>query len=267
MIGAYRFIGSTADEFSASRTARSCRLVAIGLFILIAALDLCWPNVNFSMLFSVPLLLLARASGRVHWIWWYLALLVVSVYSIYFVKYQFIHQQSLPSLWNFRLFNRTFAVIMLTLLGIAAQAWIFWQYERTQLSYLDRSDEDEVNATAGLVGCVGLGLLITAIDFVSPANYNLPILFVVPLYLVSWLRNQRCLWAAAAIFICLTWIGFFLTPSSTVLGFEHYLIINRALVSLALVALSTTLSWLIWRRDRDPAEVSAIENLARAKSN
>jgi hypothetical protein len=224
------------------------KFLAIAVFLALSALDLCLPNISFTVLFAVPLLLLVSRVAKIHHVWWYVALFVLATYMLYFVKYLLIYGRDPSTLWNFRLFNRTFAAVMLALLGIATQAWLYWQHERLLLTYLDQTDEDEVNATAGLVGCIGLGLLITAVDFVSPANFNLPILFAVPIYLVSWLRDRRSLWITALVLIGLTWIGYFLTPPATETGLEPYLMVNRMLVTTTLLLLAGILSWNIRRR-------------------
>jgi hypothetical protein len=167
------------------------------------------------------------------------------------VKYLVVHPSEPLPVWSYRLFNRTFAALSIALLGVATQAWLYWQHERSLLTYLDQADEDEVNSTAGLVGCIGLGLLIAAIDFVSPANFNLPILFAVPLYLVSWLHDRRSIWIAAAAFVGLTWLGFFVTPPSTVRGLEFTFLVNRAIVSGSLIAMALVLSYQLRVRPMD----------------
>lgn len=220
-------------------------LVAITLAIVV--LDLYFSYISFAVLFSVPLVLLATRAARLHHIWWYVGLFIIAIYAIYFIKYRVVNQHELDSLFNFRLFNRTFAALTLALLGVGTQAWLYWQHERSLLTYLDKNDEDEVNATAGVVGCIGLGLLITAIDFVSPANFNLPILFAVPLYLVSWLHDRRSLWITAFTLVGLTWVGAFLTPPPTIKGVEMYTIANRIVVTVALFSMAMILNWHIAR--------------------
>jgi len=220
---------------------RSGKVIVTAVFLVFATLDLCLPNVSFAVLFSVPLLLVIGTGTRVQHVWWYVTIFVLATFSLYFVKYIVIYGDAPETLLNFRLFNRTFVAITLALLGVGAEAWLYWQRERSLLSHTDLTEEDEVNATAGLVGCISIGLLVAAVDFVSPANFNLPILYVVPLYLVSWLVDRKSIWIAAAALVALTWIGYFVTPPSTVLGLDHYFIVNRSLVTLTLMTMAVIL--------------------------
>jgi hypothetical protein len=219
------------------------KLIAVAGIIAIAAVDLWLPQVSVAILFSVPLVILAGRNAKTQHIWWYIAFFVAVTYGIYFAKYLLVHSDDAALVWSFRLFNRTFLAITLALLGIAAQAWLYWQHERSLLTYLDQADEDEVNATAGFVGCIGLALIVTAIDFVMPANFNLSILFAVPLYLVSWLRNRRLIWLTAIVLVGLTWFGYVVTPRPTVPGVEFYTMINRSIVTSAILLLAGVLSW------------------------
>lgn len=247
MVGSYQVSSGEPQDWHFGLRSHSVKSIALLGFVALAVLDLSLANINWTALFAVPTLLLASRVSRIRDVWWYVILLVVAIYALYVVKYTLVHKQDIAWLLNYRLFNRTFAAFSIFLLGLATQAWLYWQNERSLLTYLDRSDEDEVNATAGLVGCIGLGLLITAIDFVSPANLNLPILFAVPLYLVSWLRDRRSLWITTILFIALTWVGYFVMFPATVVGIETYLIINRTLVTLALILMAIIMDWQLSR--------------------
>lgn len=226
----------------------SVRLLAGLLFLVLCGVDLCLPYVNVSTLLCIPLILLLSQSRRSQHAWFYVATFIAALYLLYFLKYTIIHQQDLGSIVNHRLFNRTFAAIMMALLGVAAQAWHYWQHERSLLTHLDRVEEDEVNATTGIVGCIALGLLITVIDFFAPANLNLPILFAVPLYLVSWLQDRRSIWITAWMLIALTWIGFLVSVNTTDLGMQAYYVVNRSIVSVALLVLAAILTWRLPKR-------------------
>jgi hypothetical protein len=158
--------------------------------------------------------------------------------------------QPVETLISFRLLNRTLVAVMLTLLSVCATAWQFWQYERTTLTSPEKVDEDELNATAGAVGCIGIGLMVIAADLFAPAKLNLPILLLVPLYLVSWQKSRRTLWGTAGLLIAMTWLGYFLSAIPAEPAVAGYLMINRLIVSAAILGAAGILSWRINRQNR-----------------
>lgn len=227
------------------------RTLALAAFFSFAALDLFVKYVNFTVLFCIPLVLLLGSVRNARYVWYYVGLVVVTVYTVYVLKQLILYGRDPSELLSYRIYNRTVAAIMVALLGVVAQAWLYWQHERTLLTYLDQDEEDEVNATAGVIACVGLGLLITAVDLFSPNNFNLPVLSVVPLYLVSWSRSRKALWTTAVTLIALLWFGYSMAPPPIETGYDYYIFINRLLVSLALVMEAGLLTWQMHCRQRD----------------
>jgi hypothetical protein len=227
-------------------------LGAYVLFAVLVALDLSLPKVSFAVLFALPLLVLASRTTGVRRIWPHVILLIVAIYASYYIKYRWLLVDEQLPLLSARLFNRTFAAVMLVLLAGTADAWFFWQRERAVLDSLERHDEDEVNSAAALIGCIGLASLVFVLDLICPADINAPIFFIVPLYLSSWVGKRRVLWLTAAAVIVLTLVGYLtsLPPNGT--PGSIYLVVNRTMVVAAILIMTTILDFrLHWQQRWD----------------
>ena len=75
------------------------------------------------------------------------------------------------------------------------------------------------------------------VDFLSPANYNLAVLYLLPLFLCVWIRSRRLLWGMLGFALVLTYLGYIWGPPANAGAFLDTLPVNRVLtvVSLGLV--------------------------------
>jgi hypothetical protein len=222
----------------------------IASFLALVFVDLCLPNINVAILYAIPFLMAVSFARSRQRRWLYAAVYIAAVYLLYILKYAAIGGQPVQALLTFRLLNRTFVAIALALLGLCATAWNLWQRERSFLHLQEKAEEDEVVATAGVIGCIGLGLIVAAAEMFAPAKLNLPILLLVPLYLVSWLESKRMLWYVVAAMIAVTWLGYFLTLAPVDADLAKSLAVNRLIVSAALLGVAGLLSRGIERRRR-----------------
>ena len=79
---------------------------------------------------------------------------------------------------------------------------------------------------------------LVLVDFITPANFILPIFYCVPLVLHIWVRNLRLLWRMALLIIGLTFACFFLRMGSAVPEVEHAALLNRAASALVTLLLA-----------------------------
>jgi hypothetical protein len=85
-------------------------------------------------------------------------------------------------------------------------------------------------------------LAIAVIDFLAPANYNIAILYPVPLFICAWTRSRWLPWAMLAVLLVLTVAAFMLGPASTWKGSEIELFKNRMLAAICMVAVTAFLA-------------------------
>lgn len=241
MTTAQTFASQSATRLPARLSFYGPQIVAYLLFIAASIVDVCSPKISSVSFFAVSFLILAHHAKNGKQIWAYTLFFIVAVYTLYFIKYGIVLRDLHVPLWGFRLYNRTLAAIMYVLLSIAVQAWIYWQKERRWLDHLDRRDEDEINATTGMIGSVSLGLLILAVDCIAPLGYNLPVLFALPLYLASWANDRRALWLTTAMLILLIILGYFIYPSMAEPGLLPYAFANRVVIGSMLVVMTFVL--------------------------
>jgi len=232
-----------------SRFDRALTVSAYAFLAAIIALDLSVPKVNFSVLFSVPMLLLVSRTNGLQHVWIHVILVVCVIYASYYAKNRIVSADPEVSLMTFRLFNRTFSALVLAVLCSTAQTWRSWQQERRFLEPEERSEEDEVTSTAALILCVGLGLVITIIDLVIPPNFNMPILFIVPIYLSSWTGKTKTLWLTSGSLVIAAIAGFILGPSLDSGDVSsRNLMLNRTIVVVGILIMTMFLQFNMHRK-------------------
>ena len=228
------------------------RVLTIAAYTFLAVtvcLDLAIPKVSFAVLFSVPMLLLAsRSTGPRHF-WIHLLIVVVVIYGSYYAKYRIVSGDEQIALTSFRLFNRTFSAISLAVLCGVIKSWRSWQRERHFLDPHEQVEEDEVNSTAAPILCIAIGGIITLIDSLVPARFNVPILFIVPIYISSWAGNYKVLWLTAGALVFATIVGFFVGPAINLADASPAnLLVNRTIVVAAILIMTGFLHFEMYRK-------------------
>ena len=119
-----------------------------------------------------------------------------------------------------------------------------------ELSESLQHEEDETDETLAVLVGVGLMAIIALADFLSPANYNLAILYLVPLFLCAWTRSRRLLWGMLAVALVLTVVGFICGPPTTSTDTTMTrMIVNRTLAGFVLALLAVLLHFQIGHRN------------------
>jgi hypothetical protein len=197
-------------DFSYLQPARSNRNVAVALFLIawIAALDLFTPRTNFSVLYVAPLVLFAQ-SGSMKSGWRIAGLLVLLTFGIHFIK-NTIYPPPADMPFVYRQVNRTLVAIMIVGMSQVMRLWIRWRDEQDdeELPESFRSQEEEIGATFAVLCCAPLIVLIAVADFITPANFNWPILYSIPLFVCAWTRSRSLLWGMLALLLVLATVAF-----------------------------------------------------------
>ncbi|MBI3836485.1 MAG: hypothetical protein HY288_00950 [Planctomycetia bacterium] len=197
-------------DFSYLQPARSNRNIATSLFLMlwIAILDFCTPRTNFSVLYVAPLVLLAQ-SGAMKSGWRIAGLLVLLTYGIYILK-NAINPSEGGHLFDYRLVNRTFVAVMIVVMSQVLRLWIRWREEQhdAEISEDFRRQDQEISATFAMLCCAPLIVLIALTDFLTPANFNWPILYSIPLFACGWTRSRPLLWSMLILLLVLAAAAF-----------------------------------------------------------
>lgn len=212
----------------------------------ISIADLCWSRTNLATLYVVPLLIIA-SRGELKPLRRAVAWLVVLTYAIYFLKNTIGTGISSASYFDYRLVNRTMVAVTIIAMGQVLKIWIVWMREQDnrELPAAFRNTDQEVSETLALLCCAPLIVLIAAIDLLAPSNYNLAILYPVPLFICAWTRSRRLPWIMLAMLLTLTTVAYFVGSSSAEVSYEPSLLRNRVLAGLGMIVVTTIVShWM-----------------------
>lgn len=226
-----------------TRSGRQRRMLALSyvIAIWIFATDLLWQQI-IAVLYVLPLLLttfsgnpksVLRAAG------WF----VLLNYAGYFIK-NTIAPPADQSVFDFRLVNRTILAATLVVMGSVLRSWMMWKREQAdpEVPAAFKDQDREIGETLAILCCAPLILAIAVIDFLAPANYNIAILYPVPLFICAWTRSRWLPWAMLAVLLVLTVAAFTLGRASTWQGDEFELFKNRLLAVIGMVAVTAFLT-------------------------
>lgn len=236
-------------KLDGTREAKAKRGFAIALSIVawIALIDLAWPLTNVSVLYVVPLTLVA-VTGQQRSLWKLVCLLVFLTYAIFFLKLAISRSFGLDLVTpNYRLVNRT--LVALSLIGVAyiLKIWIRWNADQADLELPTsvRYQERQLSSTLALLCCVPLVILIASIDILVPANYILAILYPIPLFLCVWTGKRQFLWGMLVVLLLLSALAHVIGPPSAGDITPTVLMRNRLIAAAGLTVLAVLLSrWI-----------------------
>lgn len=221
-----------------------------GMLALLVCLDVLIPRATISILYAIPLLLLAKA-GYARPIWRSTLVFVFLTYGLYFVKYTIWRPEAGAVYFDYRLVNRTFVAVMIWLLAVFVEVWREEQDVAGTMSVDDVLDplDSEIQTTLALGLCVPLTLLIAMVDFFLPGHLNVAVLYPLPQLACALAGNRRLLWTTTAVLIVLVFAGYWLGPASREAP-ETFVRVNRVLTAIVLLCLAVLLHF--WtRRSRE----------------
>jgi hypothetical protein len=224
---------------------RDRRLPVLLAVLWIAVIDLCWPRTNLAILYLAPMFLLAESrSSRA--LWQLAAALIALTYGGFFLKNLLGSASHADALIGYRLINRT--LVAATILALVPLIGL-WKRTRAvdgdeELPESFRHEDDEISATFAALVCAPLVAVIAVIDLVAPANYNLAILYPVPILICAWSRSRRMMWAMLLALQVLSAVAFWWGPAHTHSD-EMSLARNRILAGIVLLAVTAILDYWI----------------------
>jgi hypothetical protein len=240
---------------SAARGFRRKFGILMGLIACISIADLLTGNVNLSILYPLAVLLSTRI-GRRKLLWAVAFACVFLAYAGYMLGPPF---DPLAAGWhqrlgNYRMLNRTLAAASILATGLIMHLWMAL---RVRLSSVQPDPKDanypvmdEVlrafEQLCAAIICLLLAASVMVADICTPAQFNLPILYVIPIASCAWLRSRMVLWVMLPIVLIATWVGFALSDTETLRAvLSAPLARNRILASCAAIGAALVVdAWL-----------------------
>ena len=234
--------------------------------LFIALIDVCTSRLTMPVLYTIPLLLYALSYRR-RW----LPLLAVAAVALTFatlaIKVRYFPMPGGSKMLGWRLLNRSFAALAISLCAGLLYFWIGFRQTIEGMTAEAEDASSSVDASvfhqllhsvtlmlATVVGSVLTAVILIA-DVLSPAPANLPILYAVPLIMVSlWISSRRVLWGLLPFLLIFTVLGYFWGPSSTLSPDRiRGIMMNRAFAAFALIVVAVILHLRMGRKPPQPA--------------
>jgi hypothetical protein len=234
-------------------------LLAITLTIVIVCGDFLTSDINFSILYILPLLVISRMH-RPRAVWQWAVALSVLTFAGYFAGVRGAEINSWQDLVNFRLVNR--AMMAATLMASAALIHIQIGLRelidrRARLVHASAEEEhafDQILASfdrfATTILCLVLIGLVTLTDVLTPPQFNIPILFALPLVASARIQQRWIVWAIVPLLLLMSVVGLYLGPKPLPTHIKDAMIINRIFASLVLIGVAAILHGWIGSRSR-----------------
>ncbi|MGN6506946.1 MAG: hypothetical protein ACTHM6_15430 [Tepidisphaeraceae bacterium] len=230
--------------------------LAAALTAIPVVIDLFTTGVNAPMLYIFTLLVLANAGLR-RYLWPYAVLataLTLSLYIYHFGK-PVLSTPHVALTW--RLVNRLMVAFSICITTTALYLWLgmkerlnrFSNQLADQTTFMELADS--LLHLFGNVICIALILCILAIDLCTPGEFNLPLLYALPIVIGRWMGSPRLLWLAMPLIIAASIVGYLLgAPANVQPDWFSRITTNRV---LAIFVMSTSILILIIR-DRQTAK-------------
>ena len=221
-----------------------------------ALIDVFTFGINVTMLYVIPLLLLGRPETR-RFLWPFTGIALCLTYGLYFSDFGnavFTHPEKVLT-W--RLINRSMVAVSLCIVTTVLSRWLRSQQRMAinRIAALDRSlfDElaDSLQQMTCLFLCVVLIACIATTDLITPGEFNLPLLYAVPLIVAYWAGSRRLLRSLLPIMMLLGILGYcFGRQADIAPNWFSKILTNRILSILTTLFIALILHGLIPARRR-----------------
>jgi hypothetical protein len=219
---------------------------AVALAAVVFAAD-CVSQLNLSILYVIPLVAVGRTRNRRR-LFALAAILVAAAFLGYVIKASLVLAGHGPPVISYRLLNRTLVASVIVVTAFVL-GWLYGGQQEDEPRGKDDFDElleslrpMLLTSFAAFIAAPLLAIAILAADVLVPGQYNLPILYGLPIVLISSVGSERLMWGAAVILSGLSLVGYFAGPAPEVAhGFETWAIVNRVLAVFAVVGLAILL--------------------------
>jgi hypothetical protein len=243
-------------------------LVCLGIAVAVACADSLVQKVNLAILFAVPLVIVARtwrnpaATLRVALV------LSVLTYADYLVKRSLptagphlVQREWFLSGW---FLNRGMVVLVLMMIaGVSATTQR--QLDRIEaLRRLRAADPEEAEEydnrlvsfeqSVWVVVCAILMVAVLAIDVLTPPQWNLPILYVLPVVISAWGASRYMLWGLVPFALLGNVAGFYMGPRALDPMLSHTYAVNRVVAAVGVVVVALVVNALLEAREGQTAE-------------
>lgn len=240
-------------------------MVCAGVVAAVGIVDLLTANINLAILYALPVVIAAQ-SARGDMVALMAASAIALTYAGYFVGPRAeVGATFVDLLTNYRLFNRTlcatalFAITVMTLIYMSVHMRLAPLRAEMRERDADRAIHTEVlelcERITAMTVCAVLVIWVAVMDFLAPHEFNLSILYIVPLASMTWVRSRQLLWTMFAILLICTFVGYLLSfpqhPVNSLLA--PFLLRNRFLAALVLFGCTTLLHFAMAPRDDFPA--------------
>jgi len=212
----------------------------------------CFTQLNLSILYALPLVAIGRTLTGKRLTVLTVALLATTLLG-YVIKTCVVLTGRAPPLLSYRLLNRALVVSILILTSVVLRLL----YRRT-LAERRRDDFDHLLESLTPLLIVLLVFVVTvailAADLIAPGEYNLPILYGLPIVLIAAARSQRLMWGSVLILSVFSMAGYFVGPPPQVAPtFQKWTLVNRVVAVFAVIGLAALLR--SGKTGRHPKEV------------
>lgn len=232
-------------------------IAPVALTVLIVIADVAGVGVNVAILYLLPMLLVAYTAPGHRRIIGSAAVLSVLTYFIYAFEYRH-HLTTDP--WTavtFRLLNRSFVVTTLWIMAGVRLAWHRMHRSRRgdpaegsgrAVSMFDEIS-DSLTILSAAITCVAVVFCVATTDLIVPGQFNLPILYAIPVLVAGQSGRPKILWGTVLALLLMNVIGFVWGTPPTL--DEHWLIrliANRTLAGLGLLSIALLIHLRLSRR-------------------
>lgn len=232
--------------------------VAGVLIVAIAIADFTTTSFNFAILYLLPLLLLSRLQ-RPGLLWrWTIVLTVLSLLG--YLDGQHFSIRNWRELLNYQMANRVMEIATLLLsaallhIQIGLRELIDRRARLVQASDAEEQVFDQIIASfdrfATTLLCIVLIILVTLTDVLTPPQFNIPILFSLPLVASARIQQRWIIWVTVPMLVLLAGAGLYLGPRPVPLHLKDAMIVNRMIACLVLIGIAIILHGWIGSRAR-----------------
>jgi hypothetical protein len=224
-------MGDTRSEHSTPFGSIAAAVVLLGIF----TAD-CLTQLNLSIVYARPLVAFGRRLSGIKFAALTALLVALTVRGYVIKTTSFL--TSAPPLVSYRLLNRSLVASILVLTAIALHSLCRRVGERTEHDDFDRLLHSVSSLLVALLGAVAAAAILAA-DLLTPGEYNVPILYGVPIVLIAAAGSERLIWLSAIGLALLSVLGFVAGPAPDVApGFLKWAVVNRSLAVCAVFGLA-----------------------------
>ncbi len=235
-------------------------------------------TVIYPLLFLIVALFLPRQA-----IWRCAIVLVVLIYVGFLLRLVLVPSTVPIPTAGFRFLNRSMVAVIIVALVPVVMPWRPSREDGSDTSgdagigrdglvsaRMDGGDEvDRLVALVWpmLIGCLAIlfSVVVAVTDFNTPAQFNISVLYALPLLIASWTRRPAVIWSAASIFMLALLLAYYFGKS---VSFENeslaiYIGRSRWLTAGVLVVLAAILHRWVSRRQFKSVPLTSAESFGR----